>query len=211
MGSSHLALLVLYNWQRRMLRGFGIPTRPASVTTGAKYLLHSASNQMDTSSKAEDSSNCCSSHGDVEQMQSVDAHVKDSCLGLAFTGFSTAKGSKCTVSNSALDRVRPLLMGEDMAGLSDTGMSSRGSDKVVSGFSTANDHVFPLTVGSPRKTEALIIEAKDGHSQSVAMGSMCTGFSTAGGRKCTVSANALRKQKSCVTILQQVMCVILLQ
>ena len=55
-----------------------------------------------------------------------------------------------------------------------------------------------MTVGSPRKTEALIIEAKDGHSQSVAMGSMCTGFSTAGGRKCTVSANALRKaEKLC--------------
>ena len=168
----------------KILRGFGVPTRPASVMTGAQHLLHGASKETHTSLKAEDSS---AGQSDVEQMQGMVTHVKDSHQGLALTGFSTASGTKCTVSNSTLDRVKPLLRSEDVGVV--LGMSSDSCVQADTGFSTVSDHVSSLTGNS----EALVNETKDRNFHSGPMDSMFTGFSTAGGQKCTVSASALRK------------------
>ena len=180
----------------KILRGFGVPTRPASVMTGAQQLLHSAGKEIHASLKAEDSSTHSTVQGDVEQVQAMDTRVKDSCQGLALTGFSTASGAECTVSSSTLDRVKPLLMGEDVVVLPD--MSSHGSVPAGTGFSTASGRGCLTTSGSLRKAEALPNDTKEGNSQSGSMDSMFTGFSTAGGRKCTVSASALRKaEKLC--------------
>ena len=187
----------------RILKGFGvrenIPTRPASSLRGAQH-LHRASKELlvesdlHTSLEVEGCSVPATVQSDTGRVNTMGTHVKDCSIGVALTGFSTASGARCTVSSNALDRVKPLLMDEDMIVL--PGKPSCGSVQNDTGFSTAGGRKCTVTSASLKMAETIVNDTKDEISPSAPIGSMFTGFSTAGGQKCTVSARALKRAQT---------------